>query len=130
MTLYERIAKLSEADTAVTTRGDLLSRAGKASLGVALLLAGLSRAEKAEAQPDPVVGCCFLAYTTECANCTGHGYDCTSPCTRWAWYCVDANHRVWICGECYANQSCPGCSCGRVALRTDNTPVMLGPSGR
>jgi hypothetical protein len=132
MTLYERIAKLSEADT-VTTRGDLLSRAAKASLGVALVLAGLSRAEQAGAriEPDPTVGCCFLAYTAECANCTGQGYNCSPPCTRWAWYCVDNQHHVWLCGECYASGNCPGCSCGRVSIRTDNTPPLLtGQKGK
>jgi hypothetical protein len=121
MTLYERIETLSEADAAPATRRDVLSRAAKASFGIALVLAGLSRAEKAGARPDPVVGCCFLAYTTECPNCTGQGYDCASGCSRWAWYCVDETHRVWICGECYAQGTCgPGCSCGKVALTLSN----------
>ena len=129
MTLYKRIETLSEADVAPATRRDVLSRAAKASFGVALVLAGLSRADKAGAalagapgaRPDPVVGCCFLAYNEQCPNCTGQGYDCGSGCNRWAWYCVDNTHRVWICGECYAQGSCgPGCSCGKVALTLSN----------
>jgi len=42
MTLYERIETLSEADVAPATRRDVLSRAAKASFGVALVLAGLA----------------------------------------------------------------------------------------
>jgi hypothetical protein len=123
MTLYERFEKLSEVDPSPATRRDVLSKAAKASLGVALVLAGLSRVEKAGASPDPVVGCCFLAFNTQCPNCSGHGYDCGAGCDRWAWYCVDPQHRLWLCGECYAQGSCgPGCSCGKVMLSTSNEP--------
>lgn len=117
MTLYERFEQLSELDTSRSTRRRLLSRAGKACLGVAAAAAGLSRVEPARANGGKRdVGCCFLAYENDCPHCTGHGYDCGPGCTRWAWYCVDADHSVWICGECYSGGNCSGCSCGHIAL--------------
>jgi hypothetical protein len=126
VTLYERFERVSEVDMTSSTRGRLLARAGKACLGMAVAVAGLSRVEQAMAGTGH--GCCSLAYNVQCPNCTGHGYDCGSACTRWAWYCVDPTHRVWICGECYAAGSCPGCSCGHVAITRDNKfPITPGP---
>jgi hypothetical protein len=128
VTLYERLETLSsETETSTTTRRRVLERAGKAALGFAVVLAGASRAEKAGAmRPDPMVGCCSLAFTAECPNCTGHGYDCGAGCTRWAWYCLDTFRRVWLCGECYAAGSCgPGCSCGKVSIVTSTCPPGL-----
>jgi hypothetical protein len=115
VTFYERFEKFSETDTSTSTRRRLLERAGKASLGVAFVLAGLSRSGKAGAATKGA-GCCSLAYQNQCPNCNGHGYDCAGGCTRWAWYCVDGAHRVWICGECYSGGGCQGCSCGAVAI--------------
>lgn len=112
MTLYERVEKLSDLDASRSTRRRLLGRAAKACLGLAVVAAGLSRTAVATAG----AGCCVLAYGNECPNCSGRGYDCGAGCTRWAWYCVDSAHRVWLCGECYSGGSCGGCSCGRVAL--------------
>ena len=112
MTLYERVEQISELDATKSTRRRLLSRAAKACLGLAVVAAGLARAETAKAG----AGCCVLAYQTRCTNCTGRGYDCTPPCTRWAWYCVDSFRRVWICGECWAAGTCQGCSCGAIAM--------------
>ena len=124
MTAYERLEKLSDADTAKSTRRRLLGRAAKASLGVALVAAGLARSGSAAAAKSGI-GCCFLAYQNQCPNCTGHGYDCGAGCQRWAWYCVDSAHRVWICGECYPQGGCgPGCSCGAVALSVSNEPLL------
>ena len=117
MTLYERFEKISEADLSTSTRGRLLSRAGKACLGLAIAAAGLAKVETAKA----TAGCCVLAYQTQCPNCTGNGYDCASGCTRWAWYCVDSSHQVWLCGECYAGGSCSGCSCGHVVTPRPNS---------
>ena len=123
MTFYERFEKLSDTDTSTSTRRRLLGRAAKASLGFAFVVAGLSRGGNAAAAVSGA-GCCFLAYQNQCPNCTGHGYDCGSGCTRWAWYCVDSAHRVWICGECYPGGNCgPGCSCGAVALTLTNQPL-------
>jgi hypothetical protein len=121
VTLYERFEKLSDDDSR-STRGRLLSRAAKACLAAAVAVTGLSRVGEARAG----AGCCFLAYGNECPNCTGHGYDCGAGCTRWAWYCVDSAHRVWICGECYAGSGCAGCSCGKVALSVNS---RFAPSG-
>jgi hypothetical protein len=112
MTLYERFEEASEADLTRSTRRRLLSRAAKACFGLAVVAAGLARTEGAKA----TAGCCVLAYQNQCPHCSGHGYDCGAGCTRWAWYCVDSNHQVWLCGECYAGGSCGGCSCGKVAL--------------
>ena len=126
MTLYERFEKFSEADMTKSTRGRLLSRAGKMCLGLAVAAAGLARVGTATAG----AGCCVLAYQTECPHCTGDGYDCGSGCTRWAWYCVDSTHHVWLCGECYSGGSCSGCSCGHlVTPRTSSRPpgVSSGP---
>ena len=124
MTIYERFEKLSDTDTSKSTRRRLLGRAAKASLGFAFVVAGLSRGGNAAAATSGI-GCCFLAYENQCPNCTGHGYDCGSGCTRWAWYCVDSARRVWICGECYPNGNCgPGCSCGAVALTLSNQPLL------
>lgn len=129
MTVYERFEKLSDTDMAKSTRRRLLGRAAKASLGLAFVAAGLSRAGKAAAAKSGI-GCCFLAYQNQCPNCTGHGYDCGSGCTRWAWYCVDSAHRVWICGECYSGGNCnTGCSCGAVALSVSNQPLLHSPGG-
>ena len=114
MTLYERFEQVSELDMTRSTRRRLLSRAAKACLGLAVVAAGLARAEGAKA----VAGCCVLAYQNECPHCTGHGYDCGFGCTRWAWYCVDSTHRVWLCGECYSGGPCGGCSCGHLAITT------------
>jgi hypothetical protein len=126
MTLYERFEKFSEADLTTSTRRRLLSRAGKACVGLAVAAAGLARVSTATAG----AGCCVLAYQTECPNCTGDGYDCGSGCTRWAWYCVDSTHHVWLCGECYSGGSCSGCSCGHlVNPRTSSRPPGLA-SGR
>lgn len=125
MTLYERFEKVSEVDMSKSTRRRLLSRAGKGCLGLAVVAAGLARAETAKA----VAGCCVLAYQNECPHCTGHGYDCGSGCTRWAWYCVDSARRVWLCGECYSGGGCGGCSCGRVALTQGNPRTGPGPKG-
>jgi hypothetical protein len=119
MTLYERFEQFSESGNSTSTRRGLLRRATKASLGVAFVLAGLAPSAKAgggDPDPTPSVGCCSLAYSTQCPNCTGHGYDCGPGCTRWAWYCVDNQRRVWLCGECYSGGSCSGCSCGKVSL--------------
>jgi hypothetical protein len=121
VTLYERFEKVSEVDMTRSTRRRLLSRAGKACVGLAVVAAGLSRTEQAKA----VAGCCVLAYGNDCPNCTGRGYDCGQGCTRWAWYCVDSAHRVWLCGECYAGGACGGCSCGRIAI----TQHSLSPGG-
>lgn len=125
MTFYERFEKLSATDmsTSTSTRRRLLERAGKASLGVAFVLAGLSRSGKAGAATKGA-GCCSLAYQNQCPNCNGHGYDCAGGCTRWAWYCVDGSHRVWICGECYSGGGCQGCSCGAVALTQTSRPIL------
>jgi hypothetical protein len=117
VTLYERFEKLSDAETSRSTRKRLLSRAAKACLGVAVAVTGLSRVGEASAG----AGCCVLAYQNECPNCSGHGYDCASGCTRWAWYCVDFAHRYWICGECYSGSSCSGCSCGHIVLATNSS---------
>jgi len=114
VTLYQRFEKFSELDPSRTTRRRLLTRAGKACLGLAVTAAGLSRVEQATA--GGAHGCCSLAYQNECPHCTGQGYDCCTGGTRWAWYCVDSSHRVWICGECYAGGSCAGCSCGHIAI--------------
>jgi hypothetical protein len=114
VTLYERFEQFSELDASTTTRGRLLSRAGKACLGLAVAAAGLSRAQSALAGGGH--GCCSLAYNVQCPNCSGQGYDCCTGGTRWAWYCVDSSHQVWLCGECYAGGSCQGCSCGHRAL--------------
>jgi len=124
VTLYERFEKLS--DDEASTRGRFLSRAGKACLGVVAAAAGLSRAGNAGASTTGS-GCCVLAYQRQCPNCTGHGYDCASGCTRWAWYCVDRFQQMWICGECYSGGSCTGCSCVTVVLRTHSQIV---PGGR
>jgi hypothetical protein len=124
VTLYERVEKLSDLDASRSTRRSLLGRAAKACLGLAVVAAGLSRADHARAGSS---GCCVLAYGNDCPNCTGRGYDCGTGCTRWAWYCVDSLHRVWLCGECYAGGSCGGCSCGRVALtRGHGVPIPGG----
>jgi hypothetical protein len=124
VTIYERFEKLSDTDMAKSTRRRLLGRAAKASLGFAVVAAGLSRAGKAAAAKSGI-GCCFLAYQNQCPNCTGHGYDCGAGCTRWAWYCVDSAHHVWICGECYSSGNCnTGCSCGAVALSVTNQPLL------
>ena len=126
MTFYERFEKLSDDDA--STRGRFLSRAGKACLGVVVAAAGLSRGGDARAgTAGGGSGCCVLAYRNQCPNCTGHGYDCASGCTRWAWYCVDSFHQMWICGECYSGGSCSGCSCGTVVLRTHS---QITPGGR
>jgi hypothetical protein len=114
VTLYERFEKVSELDMTMSTRRRLLSRAGKACLGLAVGAAGLSRVERARAQGSRLVGCCVLAYENDCTHCTGQGYDCGSGCTRWAWYCVDNVRRYWQCGECYSGGSCAGCSCGKI----------------
>ena len=124
MTAYERLEKLSDADTARSTRRRLLGRAAKASLGIALVAAGLSRGGNAQAAASGL-GCCILAFQNQCPHCTGHGYDCGAGCTRWAWYCVDSAHRVWICGECYSGGNCSNeCSCGAVALSLTSQPLM------
>lgn len=118
MTLYERFEQLSdEVETSKTTRRRALSRAAKACLGVAVAATGLARVSEARAG----AGCCVLAYQTQCPNCSGRGYDCASGCTRWAWYCTDAAHHVWICGECYSGSSCSGCSCGAVVQLETNS---------
>ena len=124
MTLYERFEKLSDSEA--STRSRFLSRAGKACLGIVVAAAGLSRAGQAGAGTTGA-GCCVLAYQTQCRNCNGRGYDCGSGCTRWAWYCVDGAHRVWLCGECYSGSGCTGCSCGTIALSTHST---ITPGGR
>jgi hypothetical protein len=113
MTLYERFERVSELDMTRSTRRRLLARASKACLGLAVVAAGLTRTEQARAGS----GCCVLAYQNECPGCTGHGYFCGPGCTRWAWYCVDSTHRVWLCGECYSGGGCGGCSCGRISLK-------------
>jgi hypothetical protein len=117
VTLYERFEKVSEADLTTSTRRRLLSRAGKVCVGLAVAAAGLARVETATAG----AGCCVLAYQTECPHCTGQGYDCASGCTRWAWYCVDSTHHVWLCGECYSGGSCSGCSCGHLVTPTTSS---------
>jgi hypothetical protein len=128
MTLYERFEKMSEADLTTSTRGRLLSRAGKVCLGLAVAAAGLARAETSKAGG---AGCCVLAYQTECPHCTGSGYDCGTGCTRWAWHCVDSQHHVWLCGECYAGGSCSGCSCGHIAVPSlTNRPGLGGGGGQ
>ena len=127
MTLYERFEKVSERGMSTSTRGGLLSRAGKACLGLAVAAAGLSRVSTAGAQNLRSVGCCTLAYQNDCTNCTGHNYDCGSGCTRWAWYCVDNLRRVWQCGECYSGGSCSGCSCGKMAYAAGSG--FLRPGG-
>ena len=130
MTAYERLERLSDPDSSKSTRRRLLGRAAKASLGVALVAAGLSRSEKAAAAKSGI-GCCFLAYQNQCPGCTGHGYDCVAGCQRWAWYCVDSAHRVWICGECYPQGGCgPGCSCGAVALSVSSQPLLHPHPGK
>jgi hypothetical protein len=126
MTLYERFEKMSESDLTTSTRGRLLSRAGKVCLGLAVAAAGLARAETSKAGG---AGCCVLAYQTECPHCTGSGYDCGTGCTRWAWHCVDSSHHVWLCGECYAGGSCSGCSCGHIAIPSLTSRPGLGGSG-
>jgi hypothetical protein len=127
MTLYERFEKISEADLTTSTRRRLLSRAGKACVGLAAVAAGLGRVESAKAG----AGCCVLAYQTECPHCTGQGYDCAPGCTRWAWYCVDGAHRVWLCGECYSGGSCSGCSCGHMSIRASTRPpTIVGQGGK
>ena len=125
MTLYERVEKISEADMTKSTRRRLLSRAGKACVGLAAVAAGLARAETATAG----AGCCVLAYQTQCPHCTGQGYDCGAGCTRWAWYCVDAARRIWLCGECYSGSSCTGCSCGHISIRTSTRPPTSTSGG-
>lgn len=124
MTLYERFEQLS--DDEASTRGRFLSRAAKTCLGFVVVAAGLSRTEHARAGASGS-GCCVLAYQNQCRNCTGHGYDCGSGCTRWAWYCVDSAHQLWICGECYSGSGCTGCSCGTVAMRLHS---QITPGGR
>jgi hypothetical protein len=123
MTLYERFEKISEVDMTKSTRGRLLSRAGKACVGLAVVAAGLARGAEAGTN---TAGCCSLAYQTQCPNCTGHGYDCGSGCTRWAWYCVDSSHRVWQCGECYTGGPCTGCSCGHTSITQNSSGAGLG----
>lgn len=125
MSLYERFEKLSEVENPVTTRRRLLGRAAKACLGFAIVAAGLSKVETARAG----AGCCILAYQNQCPNCTGHGYDCGAGCTRWAWYCVDPAHRVWLCGECYSGSQCTGCSCGTVAIVPNSGLLTSGGGG-
>jgi hypothetical protein len=126
MTLYERFERISEADLTTSTRRRLLSRAGKACVGLAVAAAGLARVETATAG----AGCCVLAYQTECPHCTGDGYDCGPGCTRWAWYCVDSTHHIWLCGECYSGGSCSGCSCGHlVTPRTNSRPPGVRSGG-
>jgi len=122
VTLYERFEKLSDVDESPTTRGRLLGRAAKACLGVTAVVAGLGKIAPAGAGTSGA-GCCILAYQTQCTNCHAQGYDCGGGCTRWAWYCVDPSHRVWLCGECYAGGGCPGCSCGTVAIVTSNNQL-------
>ena len=112
MTLYERFEKISDIETSTSTRRRLLARAAKYSLGFAFVVAGLSHTDEAAAGD----GCCVLAYQNQCPHCTGQGYDCGTGCTRWAWYCVQSNGWVWICGECYSGGGCQGCSCGTVAM--------------
>jgi hypothetical protein len=121
VTLYERFEKFSDSET--STRSRFLSRAAKACLGLVVVAGGLSRTEQAQAG----AGCCVLAYQNQCRNCTGHGYDCGAGCTRWAWYCVDSSHQLWICGECYSGSNCSGCSCGTVVMRTHS---QITPGGR
>jgi hypothetical protein len=125
VTLYERVEKLSDLDTSRSTRRRLLARAAKACLGLAVVAAGLSRTEQARAGGR--AGCCVLAYQNDCPNCTGHGYDCGSGCTRWAWYCVNSDRRVWLCGECYQGGACGGCSCGRIALAPNSGGLVPRP---
>ena len=127
MTLYERFEQVSELDMSRSTRRRLLARAAKACLGLAVAAAGLSHTEQARAGGSD--GCCVLAYQNVCPHCTGHGYDCGFGCTRWAWYCVDSFHRVWLCGECYSGGTCGGCSCGRVALTLSRRPTPFTGSG-
>jgi hypothetical protein len=128
VTLYERFEKVSEADMTTSTRRRLLARAGKACLGIAAGAAGLASVGQARADGgNRSVGCCTLAYNNDCTNCTGHGYDCGSGCTRWAWYCVDNSRRVWQCGECYSGGGCNGCSCGKVAFMADGHGIRTGP---
>ena len=122
MTLYERFEKLSEVENPVTTRRRLLGRAAKACLGVAIVAAGLAKAETASAG----AGCCVLAYQTQCPNCTGQGYDCGAGCTRWAWYCVDSAQHHWLCGECYAGSGCSGCSCGAYVIVANSRDLAAG----
>jgi hypothetical protein len=50
MTLYERFEKISEADMTKSTRRRLLSRAGKACVGLAVAAAGLARVGTATAR--------------------------------------------------------------------------------
>ena len=127
MTLYERFERFSEQDMTRSTRRRLLSRAGKACLGLAVGAAGLSRVEGARAQKGyRIVGCCSLAYDNDCPHCTGQGYDCGSDCTRWAWYCVDNMRRYWICGECYSGGTCSGCSCGTIVTSAGRAFPTLG----
>jgi hypothetical protein len=129
VTIYERFEKLSDTNTSKSTRRRLLGRAAKASLGFAFVVAGLSRTGNAAAAKSGI-GCCFLAYQNQCPNCTGHGYFCAGGCTRWAWYCVDSGHHVWICGECYSGGGCQGCSCGAVALSVTNQPLLHPTPGQ
>ena len=130
MTAYERLERLSDPDSSKSTRRRLLGRAAKASLGFALVAAGLSRTGSAGAAKSGL-GCCVLAFQNQCPHCTGHGYDCGPGCVRWAWYCVDSAHRVWICGECYPQGGCgPGCSCGAVALSVSSQPLLHPHPGK
>jgi|GEM_PF-4784496 len=111
MSLYKRVEDFSESMSGTSTRRGFLGRVGKGSVAVVAAVAGLSRVEKARGI---TVGCCNLAYSTTCPNCTQTSHTCPSGgCTKWTWYCEDTYNRTWRCGECYAGGSCAGCSCGR-----------------
>jgi hypothetical protein len=112
MSLYKEVEDFSESMSGASTRRGFLGRIGKTSVAVVAAITGLSRVEKARALI--TVGCCHLAYSTTCPNCTQTSHTCPSGgCTKWTWYCEHTDGRTWRCGECYAGGSCAGCSCGR-----------------
>lgn len=86
------------------TRKLFLGRVGKVAAVLTAGIAGLVRAESAQAR---TVACCTLAYDNDCP---GNPPTCNGCQTHWSWTCFyQPTGRFYTCGECYAN-GCAGCS--------------------
>lgn len=102
MTLFDRLADELDREESLT-RKIFIGKLGKAGAAVAVLIGGLAAASTAAAR---TVGCCTLAYSTNCPSQTS----CRSCQTRYQWTCYDSSTGAsWECIECYAN-GCAGCS--------------------